>query len=158
MRRCGVFLRSAATSSYPPSMSLRYVLTVLIRADDRRSSLSGFAGSNPSLSSPLVATVVRGMSASGACRWTSSQNFVHLLPSRDLVRLAAEFVREFTLAFLGVFRGPRLQHLDLLDLVVHVASLARRHGVEIDTTMTTDDGRSVFEGDMKFLFKRRDAE
>ena len=30
--------------------------------------------------------------------------------------------------------------------------------VEIDTTMTTDDGRSVFEGDMKFLFKRRDAE
>jgi acyl dehydratase len=29
--------------------------------------------------------------------------------------------------------------------------------VEIDTLMTNQDGESVFEGDMKFLFKRRDA-
>ena len=29
--------------------------------------------------------------------------------------------------------------------------------VEIDTTMTNQDGKSVFEGDMKFLFKRRSA-
>lgn len=30
--------------------------------------------------------------------------------------------------------------------------------VEIDTKMTNQDGESVFEGDMKFLFKRRSAE
>ena len=28
--------------------------------------------------------------------------------------------------------------------------------VEIDTSMTNQDGDSVFEGDMKFLFKRRE--
>ena len=30
--------------------------------------------------------------------------------------------------------------------------------VEMDTHMTNQDGESVFEGDMKFLFKRREAE
>ena len=29
--------------------------------------------------------------------------------------------------------------------------------VEIDTAMTNQDGESVFEGDMKFLFRRRDG-
>jgi len=29
--------------------------------------------------------------------------------------------------------------------------------VVVDTTVTTDDGTEVFAGDMKFLFKRRDA-
>ena len=28
--------------------------------------------------------------------------------------------------------------------------------VEVDTHMTNQDGQSVFEGDMKFLFKRRE--
>jgi acyl dehydratase len=30
--------------------------------------------------------------------------------------------------------------------------------VEIDTHITNQDGQSVFGGDMKFLFKRRNAE
>jgi acyl dehydratase len=29
--------------------------------------------------------------------------------------------------------------------------------IEVDTHMTNQDGESVFEGDMKFLFKRRDG-
>lgn len=29
--------------------------------------------------------------------------------------------------------------------------------IEVDTLMTNQDGKSVFEGDMKFLFKRRES-